>query len=112
MLIFLSDDSDPMLLNSLSAMNLLHKKLELFLQSTQQHIEIIADIRDCPHPYDRQLFGLRVIKSEGGISLKIDHQNWLVLSGDPENLRIYRTRLTFLRRGKLFAIKDTLSKGS
>lgn len=84
-----------MLLDSLLGMNALHDKLETFLRSRDDVIDILADTNGSPEPYETLLYGLRVIKSDGPILLRLDDQKMLVFSGSSENLLLYISYFRF-----------------
>jgi hypothetical protein len=89
MRIYLTHGQDPMLLDSLDAMNTLHERLQRFVRSDETVLALAADQSGTTAPYSELLAGLQILKSEGPIHLRLTEQRWLSLAGSEENLSRY-----------------------
>jgi hypothetical protein len=89
MRIYYAEQSDPMLLDSLTMMNELHHTLTAFLESPEMSLYLPADCTGTPEPYQELLSALTIQKKNGPICLSITPERGLRLTGSPENLKIY-----------------------
>jgi len=89
MRIHFTDGQDPMLLDSLDGMNVLHEQLERFVGSEEAVLSLAADQSGVSAPYSELLAGLQIRKSEGQAYLQLTEQRWLLLTGSKENLSRY-----------------------
>jgi len=89
MRIYFSIGQDPMLLDSLVAMNALHDRLRGFVASTQTVLALPADQSGTAAPYAELLAGIELRKGDGPLDLRLTPQRWLSLSGSQENLARY-----------------------
>lgn len=97
MFIFNDSINGPIIFESPRGMKALYKRLTEFLMSDDPVIELLAEAPVSPEPYEdnQVLRGLRVIKAQGPIMLRIDENNGLELSGLSENLKIYISYFEF-----------------
>jgi hypothetical protein len=89
MKIYFTPGQDPMLLDSLKAMNAIHDKLQAFLSSPSKSFYLEASQRGGPEPYDELLAGLEIHKGDGPINLSLTSERRLHLVGSPDNLSRY-----------------------
>ncbi len=95
MRIYFSSDETPVLLDSLTAMNALHRRLEAFLSSGDESIRLEAERWGAPDPYDEFLGGLEVQKGEGALMLSLTPSRWLHITGAMQNLVRYVSHFRF-----------------
>lgn len=78
---FSPDGSDPMLLDTCGGLHELHRDIQAFLNSTEQHAIFSAVTDGSPEPYREFLRGIRISKGFGEVQLTIDDDRWLILAG-------------------------------
>jgi hypothetical protein len=95
MRIYFSPDQTPVLLDSLMAMESLHRRLDSFLDSGEDSIRLQAEQWGDPDPYEEFLGGLEIRKSEGPLTLGLTANRWLELKGALRNLKRYVSHFRF-----------------
>jgi hypothetical protein len=100
MRIFFSQQSDPMLLDSLEGMKDTYRRLTDFLSSPQAELTVAAERTGSPAPHDVFLPGLRIKKGDGPIHLRLTDDGYLSLTGSLENLSRYISSFEFDSNGE------------
>lgn len=78
-----------MLLDSLEAMNELHRQLSAFLEGHDMVLHLPADCSGTAEPYEELLTEFIVKKESGPICLALTSERGLQLTGSLENLKTY-----------------------
>ena len=86
MYIFYSEESEPMLLDSVDGLSAIRTELLVYLSSNAQSVEFRANTDSDPQPYDRLLNGFRVTRASGVSELFIDNDSWLSIIADDDKI--------------------------
>ena len=119
MRIYFSHGQDPMILDSIKGINVIHDELQEFLSSDAKSIYFEANLTGGPEMYAELLVGLEIQKGTGPINLSLTSDRRLLLVGSTENLLRYITFFKFSEdkegqhhHPEYVRVADYIAKGS
>src|SRR5438046_2912972 len=95
MRIYFSSRSDPMIRDTVVALNATGLKLREFIESPQSELFLPAETSGSPAPYEAFLAGVRFTKGDGAVLVELDPKLGLRVTASPSNLATWCSAFTF-----------------